>query len=176
LHYGDWGSFVALSAASYLWDCTDGHLARTYGLTSDFGDVYDHAVDVITFVLLLFAFGARYAALLGWTWSWAVIALLWLLPLHLMCAYLGSQQAIVVARHAQQTSPRCTVQPHGGSMDLLRRVWAYGPEHMPWLRYFSCATFRVCTFALVLGFEAVRAGLPAHCKQPGEGLAALNCL
>ena len=146
---GSVAAFVGWSALSYLWDCTDGHMARTYQQTSAFGDLYDHAVDVATFGLLLGVFWCRYADLLGQPLSWVAIGLFWLLPLHLMCAYLGSQQAILkgVENRAQ----------HSGSMELLHEVWRHGPEDMPWLRYFSCATFRVCTFALVLSFEAVRA-------------------
>jgi phosphatidylglycerophosphate synthase len=146
---GSVAAYVACSAASYVWDCTDGHLARTYKQTSAFGDVYDHAVDIVTHVLLIAAFASRYAPLLTSVWAWWAIVAVWVVPLHLMCAYLGSQQAYVRASRGVARVP-----PHSGSMELLRRVWAYEAQELVWLRYFSCATFRVCTFALVLGFEA----------------------
>jgi phosphatidylglycerophosphate synthase len=47
-----WAAFFLI--VSYFFDCADGHMARTYKLTSVFGDYYDHISDVtkITFVLI----------------------------------------------------------------------------------------------------------------------------
>jgi phosphatidylglycerophosphate synthase len=44
--------FVVGYAAKYLFDCTDGFYARKYGMTSKFGDLYDHLSD-LTFMLSL---------------------------------------------------------------------------------------------------------------------------
>ncbi|MBV9125617.1 MAG: CDP-alcohol phosphatidyltransferase family protein [Planctomycetes bacterium] len=43
---------VVLLLVYYLLDCADGILARTYGLTSDFGEVYDYLKDMVLFVIL----------------------------------------------------------------------------------------------------------------------------
>ncbi len=47
-----WAAFFLV--LSYFFDCADGHMARTYKLTSVFGDYYDHVSDItkITFVLI----------------------------------------------------------------------------------------------------------------------------
>ena len=37
----------------YFFDCLDGNYARTYNMTSPFGDLYDHITDITTLVLLL---------------------------------------------------------------------------------------------------------------------------
>ena len=34
---------------SYFFDCADGLYARTYNMTTQFGDIYDHSTDVIVF-------------------------------------------------------------------------------------------------------------------------------
>ena len=38
----------------YFFDCLDGNFARTYNLTSKFGDYYDHLTDIITYVYLIY--------------------------------------------------------------------------------------------------------------------------
>ena len=152
---GSVAAYVACSAASYVWDSTDGHMARTYQQTSDFGDVYDHAVDVVTHLVQVYAFAVRYEPLLASAYAWWAIAVVWLVPLHLMCAYLSSQQDYV-RRSARGPSLPHSAVPHSGSMELLRNLWAYKAKDLVWLRYFSCATFRACTVVLVLGFEACR--------------------
>jgi len=37
----------------YFFDCMDGNYARTYNMTSDFGDYYDHIGDTIKIIFLL---------------------------------------------------------------------------------------------------------------------------
>jgi phosphatidylglycerophosphate synthase len=45
---------------SYLFDCFDGHYARKYNMTTNFGDIYDHFKDVIVIVLLIYVCFYRY--------------------------------------------------------------------------------------------------------------------
>ncbi len=48
----NWAAFFVLVA--YFFDCADGHMARTYNMTTIFGDYYDHVSDVLktTFILI----------------------------------------------------------------------------------------------------------------------------
>lgn len=46
-----WAAFFLI--VSYFFDCADGHMARTYKLTSVFGDYYDHVSDVIKVTLVM---------------------------------------------------------------------------------------------------------------------------
>lgn len=46
-----WASFFLV--LSYFFDCADGHMARTYKLTTVFGDYYDHISDVTKITLVL---------------------------------------------------------------------------------------------------------------------------
>jgi len=38
---------------SYFFDCVDGSIARTYNMTSRFGDYYDHFGDLFKFIMIL---------------------------------------------------------------------------------------------------------------------------
>lgn len=49
-HY-NWAAFFVLVA--YFFDCLDGHLARKYNMTSDFGDYYDHISDAVKIIAIL---------------------------------------------------------------------------------------------------------------------------
>ena len=46
-----WASFFVLVA--YFFDCLDGHLARKYNLTTEFGDYYDHISDAVKIIAIL---------------------------------------------------------------------------------------------------------------------------
>ena len=41
--------FVVLYFIGYAFDCFDGNYARSYGMTSDFGDYFDHGADMVKF-------------------------------------------------------------------------------------------------------------------------------
>jgi len=46
--------FILFYIFGYYFDCLDGHYARQYNLCSKFGDVYDHASDLIFYILLIY--------------------------------------------------------------------------------------------------------------------------
>ncbi len=46
-----WAAFFLI--VSYFFDCADGHMARTYKLTSVFGDYYDHISDITKITLVM---------------------------------------------------------------------------------------------------------------------------
>ena len=45
---------------SYFFDCIDGMMARKYKMVSKFGDYYDHAKDIVIFILLMYYLLKRY--------------------------------------------------------------------------------------------------------------------
>ncbi len=60
LSLGSWTAFVLgalLLQLSIVVDCADGQLARAKGLTSEWGEVFDHTSDDLTFLLVSFALG-----------------------------------------------------------------------------------------------------------------------
>lgn len=46
LYKDDLFKFAVCFIIGYMFDCWDGHMARTYKMTSKFGDLYDHISDV----------------------------------------------------------------------------------------------------------------------------------
>lgn len=54
------GLFIAFWLMHPLWDNFDGHFARKYGMTSRFGDVYDHLVDNVTMLALMIILYRKY--------------------------------------------------------------------------------------------------------------------
>lgn len=53
LFYYDYYTMAAiLFLLSYLYDCYDGHFARKYDMTTEFGCYYDHASDIFKYLLL----------------------------------------------------------------------------------------------------------------------------
>lgn len=46
-----WAAFFLI--VSYFFDCADGHMARTYKLTTVFGDYYDHISDITKIILVM---------------------------------------------------------------------------------------------------------------------------
>ena len=46
--------FAVFYFLSYFFDCLDGHFARKYDMATDFGDMYDHAKDLLVLMLVLY--------------------------------------------------------------------------------------------------------------------------
>ena len=46
-----WAAFMFMVA--YFFDCLDGYVARTYNMTSKFGDYYDHISDILKFISIV---------------------------------------------------------------------------------------------------------------------------
>jgi phosphatidylglycerophosphate synthase len=53
-------NFGICFALSYVFDCWDGYMARTYNMTSEFGDLYDHISDVTVGLLVAYVAYNKY--------------------------------------------------------------------------------------------------------------------
>lgn len=53
--------FVIFFIISYFFDCFDGFFARKYGMTSKFGDYYDHIKDAFVYIVLIFIIFYKYS-------------------------------------------------------------------------------------------------------------------
>jgi phosphatidylglycerophosphate synthase len=53
-------NFGICFALSYVFDCWDGYMARTYNMTSEFGDLYDHVSDVTVGLLVAYVAYNKY--------------------------------------------------------------------------------------------------------------------
>lgn len=50
--YGKYKSSAIFFFLSYFFDCVDGNFARKYNMITDFGDYYDHTVDIFKSVII----------------------------------------------------------------------------------------------------------------------------
>jgi phosphatidylglycerophosphate synthase len=78
-------AFVALYVISYFFDCFDGYFARRYGMTSKFGDIYDHAKDTIVNLLLVFIMFYYYRQSITYTNAAIMVMLFVLFTTHMGC-------------------------------------------------------------------------------------------
>ena len=51
---------------SYIFDVFDGHYARKYNMVSNFGDMYDHVTDWMTFIPMAWMIYKKYSQLKDW--------------------------------------------------------------------------------------------------------------
>lgn len=115
--------FAAFYALGYLFDCMDGHFARRYQMTSEFGDVYDHASDVFTFLLYVYYIFFR-SSLVG-TRMYYPVVVTFLLIVFLMCMHMGCQQRYVSSDETLNTF----------------KMLCQNPEWIRWTRFFGCGTY-----------------------------------
>lgn len=53
-------NFGVCFVSSYVFDCWDGYMARTYNMMSEFGDLYDHISDITVGLLLVYVGYLKY--------------------------------------------------------------------------------------------------------------------
>jgi phosphatidylglycerophosphate synthase len=92
-----WKGYIIGFALAYLLshfaDCADGHFARKYGMTSKFGDYFDHGKDAIVFLGVLGVFIYKFHGCLSWC-QWILIALILGIALLGMVRQLGCQEKV----------------------------------------------------------------------------------
>lgn len=128
-------AFIGLNIASYIFDCTDGYMARRYKMVSKFGDLYDHLSDITVNGLLAYAVYTIY--------GWKRIAPLFYLGVALlfgMLFYFGCSQSHHNKGDAEELLDLC-------------RLLNFHPETYKWARYFSCGTFKFFTIAAIAYLE-----------------------
>jgi phosphatidylglycerophosphate synthase len=113
---------------AYYFDCVDGKLARTYNMTSKFGDYYDHFSDIIKFILIMYVL---YKDNIIKFKNIGIIILL----LVILCLYhLGCQQGI----YTDDTKP--TESP---TLDILKPSKESALINIHNTKYFGCGTFYI---------------------------------
>lgn len=106
--------FAVAWTVSYYFDCADGHFARTYGMTTKFGDYYDHFKDYAVTLSLAAALVVG-RVLPAWAWGALGLAVL-LATVHMGCQqrYRDRPDGMLDA-----LKPLC---PDAGSLRLTRFV------------------------------------------------------
>lgn len=143
LHRGNLPAFSVLWALQYFWDCVDGHFARKYSMTSEFGDMYDHVTDITSEVILGLVAFHRYNIPV-----WLVVVLL--VVVVLQTVHLGCQQ-----RYAHGTG----LLKGKESLDMAQGLCP-STSWLPWTRWVSPGTMHLIVILAVWYLEKYH-------KRPG---------
>lgn len=138
----NWASwaFAALWMASYFFDCADGFYARTYGMVSAGGDLFDHVKDVVVYVLLVGVASWKFVGAVPLTTLVGVglvlAACVALGTLHLSC-----QEALFNGSVGEGNQ---------GVLSGLKGVCANPTRWIRWTRWFGMGTVNVVTVLAVV--------------------------
>lgn len=77
--------FAIFLILSYFFDCLDGHMARTYNMTTKFGDLYDHFTDVSVGLGLILIVLYNYKPVISYNISIVFIFVFLLSQIHIGC-------------------------------------------------------------------------------------------
>ena len=126
---------------AYFFDCLDGHLARTYKMTSVFGDYYDHISDVIkltaTLITLYYIDSNKFLKILP-----IIIGSFILMAMHVGCQekYYNSKESDTL----NFTKKLCPVDINN-KIDLENK--------MRYTKYFGCGTGNIIISACIIYYS-----------------------
>jgi len=118
----------------YFFDCMDGNYARTYNMSSKFGDIYDHLTDVIVNLALLYliVFNIKVSRKFKYI-GISILVLFYIITLY----YLACQEKYLSKINNSDilalVTPKCN-----NTEDLII------------LRYFGCGMFNICVAIFLL--------------------------
>lgn len=146
LYKGYIWAFAILYFISYFFDNMDGHFARRYGMTSKFGDYYDHIKDIVIVILLLIVLIMRNRCSKKiWIISGIILGIAFLL----MSAQLGCQEKI----YKQNDDPN----DESPSLSFTTNLCPFNPnEGCKYLRWFGCGTFIIIFIGVIIYMEKSR--------------------
>ncbi len=128
-----------LILASYYFDCLDGIFARTYNMTSKFGDFFDHASDIITIVLMTLAVYKSNATNQSKCSYYTIMGVL----LFLSSAQTGCIQKMVKNKDDSPT------------LEILSKI-SPNESYINYIKYFGPATFYFANFLIFSNFRSVK--------------------
>lgn len=119
---------------SYFFDCFDGHYARKYNMTSDFGDMYDHIKDYLIIIIILYISYLNSKHNMNKYSITFFITILILMSVHISC------QEVNCDDNFKDTNNRF----------ILKSTYlCNNKENIIWTRYFGCGTFTVLVISLI---------------------------
>lgn len=131
--------FAICFALGYFMDNLDGYMARQYKMTSKFGDLYDHATDVIVGMGLVYAINNLYKNELT-----LFIVVCSLFIVYLSMKHLGCQQA--------------NITKSGESLDAFD-ILCDTPEDIKWTRYAGAGTLNLYVVLLIYYLHNKKTGV-----------------
>lgn len=144
--------FQIFHVAGYFFDCADGQYARKYSMTSKFGDLYDHATDIVCNVLLVVILLKRYGAILR---KYSQLVLILLIFFILEIVHIGCQQ-----KHFNDNKEKKEF------LDNFK-ILCVKKEWITWTRFFGSGTFYASILLLVLVLEYIK--INDHSQNQGVG-------
>lgn len=129
-------NFALTFFISYFFDCLDGHYARKYNLTTEFGDYYDHVKDAFILILLVCVIFHRYRHCSSKNLK--IASIIFIIFLFLTFMHLGCQEKVYL-----------------GNSDTLGglKYLCMSNEHIKWSRYFGAGTFNIIFVLLIIYME-----------------------
>jgi phosphatidylglycerophosphate synthase len=149
LWHGYLFAFASLYTLSYVFDCMDGQMARTYQMSSRFGDLYDHVTDLAVYLLLLYVVVVRHKRP-----PTPPVVVTMVLATVLLMVSVGCQQHRKPSDIGDE------------SIDLTKHA-CREREWIHWTRFFSPATFLLVTIICIV--HMFREPRPTACLQPSPG-------
>lgn len=120
---------------SYIFDCTDGYMARKYNMVSKFGDYYDHITDFIGvfLIIMIFIYHKQYYKI------YIFILLGFLCGFHMKC-----QEELFNKNNNIKNKESDSIEK------LLYIFSCKDTKYMKFTRYFGCGTLNVVIILLML--------------------------
>lgn len=125
----------------YFFDCFDGYYARTYNMTTVFGDYYDHISDMILLGLFLYFTYDRYSYLATFSMGTCVAGISLIVLLLLMGKHIGCQERI----HEDKGNG----EHKSHSLSPLKMLCT-NKEDIKWTKYFGIGTGFAVLYTVVL--------------------------
>jgi phosphatidylglycerophosphate synthase len=123
---------------SYMFDCLDGYLARSYNMTTEFGDLYDHTSDFVktlSYVYLLFITNNK--------------RFFKILPIILICMLLTFIHFAHQEIYYGKPGDSITLQIF--NMFSLAKTKEEAEQYLPLTRYFGCgSTILLMTIIIIM--------------------------
>lgn len=124
-------TFYIFMWLGYFFDCFDGYYARTYNMTTVFGDYYDHISDIFFLSIFLYMTYSRYKYLATHSLGTYLIATTLVMLLLLMGKHIGCQEQI----HEDEGDA------NHKSHSLTPLKWlCTNKEDIKWTKYFGIGT------------------------------------
>lgn len=129
---------------SYFFDCVDGHFARKYNMVSQFGDYYDHAVDIFKGVVIY--------SLLFYTLyinDQILVIIILILLLGLLFVHLGCQE-----KYVEATNNKISSEALSGLKLLCPDQYNCKDKNvMQWTKFFGCGTAVLVTTLVIYNLD-----------------------
>ena len=119
---------------SYFFDCFDGHYARKYNMTSNFGDMYDHIKDYLIIIIILYISYLKSKHNMNkYSISFFILILI-LMSVHMSCQELNCDD---------------NFKDVNNTFILKSNYLCTNKDNIKWTRYFGCGTFTILAISLI---------------------------